>query len=279
MKKGPKKCLQDRLQETIAPPPQYQMINAASSRRTSFRQAPNTKPGLLTNATSESGKAGKLVGKASLPKPQQWQGKSARPVKPAEGASPSGSTSRRSSLPATSPGLAGPAPSVPEAPGSQTLEQAFGVPSLVLSEHDEDEELALAPSISLPSNRNQLAARTSPETRQMEQKPRLRQYPISETAIDLRSTVAQSHHLNRQQLSPLLLPQSNLRPEHLAPIDGQSDDSETESNHSNGGESATVGPPTRPDPKAQKLVWIHLAYNNPTWVSVSSVCLPQNSYS
>jgi hypothetical protein len=73
-----------------------------------------------------------------------------------------------------------------------------------------------------------------------------------------------SNHQN-ERLSPL--------PKTSRPNDQQdSDDSVIESNE---GQASTAGPPTRPDPGSQRFVWIHLAFNNPKWVSV---CLkPSNS--
>ena len=280
MRIGPAKCLQNRLQENTIPPTRTEMLNAASSRRTSFRLDTNTKPVLSANvATNQSGKGGQKS------MSRQSGGLKLRPLRHkilSKDKEPAGADTayegahRRLSLPSLSPTSAAPAPTVSLSStladfGHQNRESASGVPSVLVSEHEDDEDLALAPSTSLPSNRGFATAEDQPAA---ESRRQLRNYPTSEVS-DTDGTAPQNLSTNRnERLSPFSgPPRPNLNIALPALLDNQqSDDSETESNHSNGGEGPTAGPPRRPDPDSQKLVWIHLAYNNPKWVSVSALC-------
>jgi hypothetical protein len=278
MRMGPAKCLQNRLQEKTVPPTRTEMLNAASSRRTSFRLDANTKPGPSSSVVSnQSGKGGqKSMGKqpGGL-KLRPLQGILSRNKEPAGVAAVFEGTQRRFSLPSLSPTSAAQAPTVPVSSfsvglGHQSRESAPEMPSVVISEHEDDVDLSLTPSISLPSNRGLPRAEDPPAP---EPRPGLRNYPTSEVP-DSGGTNPQNLPTNQnERLSPLSVPaRPNLNPVSPALADNQqSDDSGTESNHSNGGEVPTAGPPRRPDPDSQKLFWIHLAYNNPKWVSVSDL--------
>jgi hypothetical protein len=123
MRIGPAKCLQDRLQEKTVPPTRTQMINAASSRRTSFRLDTNTKPSPSTNVdTNQNTKGGpRSTGKQlGGPKFRPLQGILAR-NKGSAGTVPTvGASPRRLSLPTLSPTSASqaPFPIVPSSSGS-----------------------------------------------------------------------------------------------------------------------------------------------------------------
>jgi hypothetical protein len=270
MRDGPAKSLQDRLQEKTVPPTRSEMINAASSRRTSFR-----KPESMTSVdANQNAKAEQrsIAKQSSRPKLQPLQGLLTRNKGSAGSVPAIERKTRRLSLPALSPNSAPPAP-LPTVLGSlggheiQGSESVPPMPSVFISEHEDEVNLALAPSISYPSERGPTVAADPSAT---ESRRQLRSYPAPED-LDIGGTNSQ-HPLPQRPRGLSLLPvssQSNLNPVPLPPIDNQqSDDSGTESNHSNGGEAPTAGPPRRPDPESQKLVWIHLAYNNPKWVSV-----------
>ena len=273
MKDGPSKCLQDRLQEKTVPPTRTQMI-AASSRRTSFRLDSNTKPGpsgeVGTNQKTK-GEQKPMAERPSVPRLRSLLTRNKEPAAAPPEFDGSHGTPRRFSLPALSPTSEAQAPSaaVPSilgSSGNQNRGPAPAMPSVRISEHDDEMDLRLTPSVSYPSES------TAPsDLLATEMRPQLRSYPSPEVPDTGGITSRNPSTQRPERLSPRVVqsrPNLNAVSPPLAD-DHHSDDSGTESNYSNGGGPPTAGPPRRPDPESQKLVWIHLAYNNPKWVSVS----------
>jgi len=267
MRDGPAKSLENRLQEKSVPPTRTQMM-AVSSRRTSFRQ-----PEPITNADANKTVKPEQRSVAKQPGgPRLLQGLLSKNKASALSTPSNEKKKRRFSLPTTSSPTATRLrlPSVSGSLGEQGLQSRESVPampSVFISEHEDGTDLALTPSISNPSERDPPVAADPSAT---ESRRQLRSYPAAEDS-DMGGTSSQHASPQRaRRPSPLIVPpQSNLRPSLLPLTDSQhSDDSGTESNYSSSGEAPNAGPPRRPEPESQKFVWIHLAYNNPKWVSV-----------
>ena len=239
LKDGPSKCLHNRLQEKTVPPTRTQMINPASSRRTSFRQpvpSSNIIPSQNIKQTQKS--RGK---KPDSPNIRPSLGILSRKTDAAVGVAAGDVSGRRSSL-----------PSIPRASSSQRLlamalggQSASPMPSVFVSEHDNDDHRSVPQSSSGHSPPNQNETRDS---------------------IQAKADVTAPLNNRKGKLSPLSVPSRNLAS--LSPSQSDKQDSDDSGTESNEGEASTAGPPTRPDPDSQKLVWIHLAFNNPKWVSV-----------
>ena len=269
MRDGPAKSLQDRLQEKNIPPTRTQMM-AVSSRRTSFRQ-PEPVNNVDANKTVKP-EPKSVAKQPGGPKLRPLQGLLSKNKGSAVSTSSNERRKRGFSLPTT------PSPTSTRVPlssvsgslggqGLQSRESVPAAPSVFISEHEDERDLALTPSITNPSEREPPVAADPSAT---ESRRQLRSHPAAED-LDLGGTSSQHASPQRaRRLSPLIVPsQSNLSPSLLPLTDSQqSDDSGTESNYSSSGEAPTAGPPRRPEPESQKFVWIHLAYNNPKWVSV-----------
>jgi hypothetical protein len=241
---------------------------AVSSRRTSFRQ-----PEPMTNADANKTVKPEQRSVAKQPGgPKLLQGLLSKNMGSAVSTPSNERKKRRFSLPTTSSPTATRLrlPSVSGSLGEQGLQSRESVPampSVFISEHEDGTDLALTPSISKPWERDPPVAAEPSAT---ESRRQLRSYSAAEDS-GMGGTSSQHASPKRaRRPSPLIVsPQSNLSPSLLPLTDSQySDDSGTESSYSSSGEASTAGPPRRPEPESQKFVWIHLAYNNPKWVSV-----------
>ena len=249
LKDGPAKCLHNRLQEKTVPPTRTQMINAASSRRTSFRQPVSSSNATPIQHIKETQKSG--GGRQGTASTRPSLGKLSRKTISELGAAAGGATGRRSSLPfidrLSSPEK--PPPSVPglsRPSGLLTGRSNGSMPSVLISEHiDETNDT--------PKSSTALSVLNSKETNMNAQ---------SKARIPVPGN-------QNERLLPLDIPS----PRSLAPISQsqpETPDSEDSGMESIEGETSTVGPLMRPDPNSQKLVWVHIPFNNPKWVNVCS---------
>jgi hypothetical protein len=235
LKDGPAKCLQNRLQEKTVPPNRTQMINATSSRRGSFLQR---SPSTTQNARqSQKARGSKADPPSSRPTFSLLNKNKSDPALESTAAGPLQRRFSRPSIDRASSAQKSSAiaPGLSAALATQSGQPAGPMPSVLVSEHGGD------------------------ESRSIPQSPTGRRRSEAELTV--------SNH-RKERLSPLSVP-SRPNPAPLSPIASDQQDSGDSGTESNEDEATTAGPPTRPDPNSQKLVWIHLAYNNPKWVSVS----------
>jgi hypothetical protein len=279
MRVGPTECLRSRLQEKTIPPPPTQMINPASSRRTSFRVDENSRPGPSTDGSSKNvaKENQKQKGKsAALQKGRPPLGSSTRSQDPIVSVAASDGVQRRFSSPLIYPASSPLALSLTPLENAQntTTPSPANMPSVLVSEHDEP---SAAPSSTSATRKNEMNPVST--TRSAAEQPPLTQNLKNTITASSKSggspQTNPSKSLNpsasnqTERLSPQPVP-PRLSVKTVSPPSTARHDSDDSGSESTGGEPPTAGPLTRPDPENQKLMWVHLAFNNPKWVSVST---------
>ena len=253
LKEGSAKCLNMRLQENYVPPARDKMIGSVSSRRQSFMQPLPYKISKAKVASSSSPPAPKITTRMRDSTLVSGSGKTTQRVLPRP------TVDRNSSSQSTSIAVPDLSVDLRDKPGSSTV----ATPSVRVSEHLDSTNYGMPRSSSS-------GARPVTELRtQWESESVLTISPADGKASTspLKPTIASSNN-ETERLPPESRPsRPTLQPILPFPVLEQgSDGSGTESN---AGVTSTTGPPKRPDPESQKFIWIHLAFNNPKWVSVS----------